>query len=80
MRYTVHCKNSEEAAFLDVIIKTGAFHIEEDWLKEKFPNLDSYKFSVTYKTKDKPKKKCKVEQLPGQLDMFDVIDQTKETK
>lgn len=26
------------------------------------------------KTKDKPKKKRKLEQLPGQIDLFDIID------
>lgn len=73
MEYIVHCKSNEEVAFLDAIIKMGMCNIKTDWLKKEFPNLESYKFSITYKTKDKPKKR-KPKQLPGQLDMFDVID------
>ena len=74
MKYTVYCKNSEEAAFLDAIIRTGICNIQTDWLEKEFPNLESYKFSITYKTKDKQKRKRKPEQLPGQLDLFEVID------
>lgn len=44
----------------------------EDYEEPK-PTYDEL-YEHWLKTKDKPKKKCKPEQLPGQLDVFDIID------
>lgn len=41
--------------------------------KQNAPTYDEL-YEHWLKTKDKPKKKRKVEQLPGQLDIFDIID------
>lgn len=41
--------------------------------KECLPTYEEL-YEHWLKTKDKPKKKRKVERLPGQLDVFDVID------
>lgn len=50
--------NSDESAFADVK-----------------PNVPTYEELYEHWLKtNKPKKKCKVEQLPGQLDLFDIID------
>lgn len=41
--------------------------------KQNAPTYDEL-YKHWLKTKDKPKKRRKLEQLPGQLDMFNVID------
>lgn len=62
MPIVVYCQNTSCGDYKEVESKPTYEELYEYWLK----------------TKDKPKKKrrkkVEVEQLPGQLDMFDIID------
>ena len=65
--------DEEDLALKDKILKNYKWDNVQGLIKNENPTYEEL-YEHWLKTKDKAKKKCDIDQLPGQTDLFDIID------